>query len=70
MRITTGRWQHKNCSDLQLEIMKVQYQGPDYTKVKAFYMRKDFGCGEILLDPKADTLKITKDQYKNWRRVS
>ncbi len=67
--ITKGLWQHRNCTDLQLEVVKVQYSGPDYTKLKALYIRKDFGCGSIVLDYKADSFKITADQYENWRRV-
>lgn len=69
MRFTKGRWQHRNCTDLQIEILKVQFIGPGYTKLKALYYRKDFGCGDILLDPKADSLKIMKNQYYNWSRV-
>lgn len=64
-----GIWQHRNCTDLQLDIFKVSYRGPDYCKVRAWYVRKDFGWGRLLLDPALDTLTIRKEQYHNWRYV-
>lgn len=69
MRFTQGLWQHRNCNDLQLRVEKVQFIGPSYTKMRVFYIRKDFGCGEVLLFPTLYNVKITKDQYENWRRV-
>lgn len=69
MVLTQGLWQHRNCNDLQLQILKVRYRGSKYTVVKALYIRKDFGCGSLVLDTKADTLTITKDQYHNWNKI-
>lgn len=69
MRFVKGLIQHRNCTDLQLEVIRVVYYGDRYTKIKAYYHRADFGCGGYRLDPTSVTFTIMKSQYKNWRRV-
>ncbi len=69
-KFTPGaRYRHLCGNDLELIIDKVQYVGPDYTKLKVKYWRRDFGAGGYLLDWASHAVTIKKDQYDMWRRV-
>ncbi len=58
-------YQHRNCLDTDIEVIKVSYKGPNYTKLKVnFIDRKHtsyFQSNTLIV--------IKKEQYKNWKLV-
>jgi len=69
MRPTRGTYRHIRTTDIELEVLRVQYRAKDYTKVKAEIWRRDFGCGRLLLDT-ARTYKISRKEEDNWKMYS
>lgn len=50
MRLLAGaRYRHKNCLDVDLDIIKVNYRGPDYTRVNVAYINRNWEGGEFLI---------------------
>lgn len=55
-----GFWRHKNFLDAYILILKVQYRGPDYVRVKVEWWIRGRFIGI------KGTYKIYKKDYPNW----
>lgn len=60
-----GLYKHKRCLDMRILVLKTQYQGANYTKVRAYYVSPSGN----LYWPSPQTLVIRKEEYKNWEMV-
>lgn len=61
-----GRYRHSNCIDTDIIIEKIQYLGPNYIKLKVYWVLQrnpEF----IITD---DRITIRKESYKHWREVA
>jgi hypothetical protein len=54
---------------MDIEILQVAYAGPTYVKVKVLYFNRHLSGGNMLLWPRAETVRISSEQYKLWERV-
>lgn len=67
MEFTRGRWTHKYFRDVEFELNWQMPQSRAAIYVGGWWIRKDFGCGELCLN--WDTLLIKDTQFKNWRKI-
>lgn len=61
-----GIWKHKNCLDVAFWIAKKHYNGPDYIKLKGYWVNKyrhDWVYSE-------DRIKILRKDLTNWIRIA
>ena len=64
-----GYWVHDNCMDVFIDVLKVQYKGPTYTKLKVNWMNKGFTNKPWFIYG-TETIKIRREGYKNWQRYN
>ena len=57
-------YRHRNCLDVDILVLKVQYTGPKYTRLRIMYFYRNGTSLNI-----GDNVKIETAQYLNWRRV-
>ena len=70
MRFISGAvYRHKNCLDIDLEVKKVQYRSPDYTKLRVIYLNRNWQNGFFVIDPRPETVKIKSSDYWLWERI-
>ena len=63
-------WRHRSTTEIDFEIVKVTFNGPDYIKVKVRYLNRQVYLSQnILIDPKPQLVKILRKDFHNWSRV-
>lgn len=65
--ITGGRYRHDRCLDVDIEILKIQYLGPEYIKAKVAYLNRNWQNGNFVID--IDNVTIENEQYEYWKRI-
>lgn len=70
-RFTPGAWTHRNFRDVYLYIVTIENESPDAVIARALWVRKDFGCGELILRDTMppDAVVIRRDQWPNWSQL-
>lgn len=61
--MTPGKWTHKNFRDVYFLVTQVM---PTYT-LKGYWIRKDFGCGELVLN--SDEIKVKWKDRNDWSEI-
>lgn len=59
-------WRHKDCTDMDVYVVKVEFGCPTYTKLKVKYLNRR---AKNLLHADTDTVTIPRTAYHNWRLV-
>ena len=63
-------YMHEDCSDFYIEVLKVQYRGPDYIKIKYYSMNLGYTGKPWMLPVKQpSTLKIMKKDLLKWKQI-
>jgi len=57
-------YKHKNCLDLIIEVIKVQYADARRIKLKIYYTD-----GKTRYHPNPQVIEIARSQVKNWLEV-
>lgn len=64
--MTPGKWQHISMRDVYFAALAcIQKPSGEY-EMRGWWIRRDFGCGELLLGDKSDTIVITPDSREKW----
>ncbi len=61
--ISGATYRHMKCLDVDIAVIKVQFRGPSYWKLRVAYVLRN---GAIL---GSETVSIKVDQMEHWRRV-
>lgn len=64
MFLQTRTYRHKNCLDIDIYVSKITYRGPNYWKLRVFYVHQRLG---YIIEK--ETVKINKKDFKNWKEV-
>lgn len=65
--MTQGMWRHRNCLDVDVYIVKVQYRGKKRIIAKALYWNRNYKFFHNIGDP--ETIIIKNSDLKNWSQV-
>lgn len=65
-RFSKGMWDHERFSDVYMEVIKVQYRGTKYTKMRVTWWHRN---GYPLTAGCKQTVKIYKKDYFKWKLV-
>jgi len=60
-------WRHKHCLDIDIEIQKIQYRGPDYWKIKVMYWNRHM---KTYAHWDSEIVKIYKTEWPKWKLVN
>lgn len=60
-------YRHPRCLDIDLEIVKIQYLGPDYIKARVRYWHR---TGKYFISLTPETVKIQRVDLPKWREVA
>lgn len=63
--MTEGRWRHKNASDIDLWVSKVE-ESPDFFRLWVYYILRSNGN---TLNKEAEVVEINKRDLHKWSRV-
>lgn len=66
--MTVGRWRHRSCLDIDLEIERVRYVCSDYMIINVAYLNRNWQNGEFLII-RQKNVKIYRKDWTNWSRV-
>lgn len=64
--IYRGLWRHPSCLDLDFQVVKVTYRGPDYYKLKVLYIYR--GTSVTVLS-ETQEVKLSREAAKLWRLI-
>lgn len=67
--IRAGRLAHRNFMDVDFLAMEVKRTIDGGCRLFGFWIRRDFGAGELVYWDKPDTLHVKPEQLGNWRQV-
>ena len=70
MRFCKGYFTYSNFKDVFIEVLSVPYRCNEYTKIKILWWNKNKHGKPFIIFPSAETIKIKKDEYKNWSRIN
>lgn len=64
-------WRHRNCTEIDIEVIKVTYRNPEYIKLKVRYLnRRSFLEKNRLINNRPETVRIFKKDFKNWSLIN
>lgn len=64
--IRAGRLHHRNFLDLDFLAVEVTRLLDGGFTLYGWWVRRDFGCGEIVFIDRPDTMYVKPEQVKNW----
>jgi hypothetical protein len=62
----SGYYKHRNCLDMAIYVLKVQYRGPHYTKLRVLYVEAK---SSRLYHETKETVKIFSKDSCNWTQL-
>jgi len=63
-----GRWRHKDCLDMDLEIDRIRYVGLKYIVANVSYLNRNWSNGDFLII-RQKNVKIYKKDWPRWVRL-
>jgi hypothetical protein len=69
MKFTPGVYAHKNFRDVDFSVEHAWPTASGY-ELMGYWVRRDFGCGSLLLGGERDLILIKPEQYPNWQEVA
>ena len=60
---------HQNCTDLAFYIKKVQWRGPDYIKIRGWFVNVANPGHSYIIDPQGETIKILRADLPKWHVI-
>ncbi len=68
MRFRKGeRYRHKNCIDVDIEVIHEEVFHEDYTILKVFWLNRNYENGNYVIN--RDKVKIKKEHYQFWSEL-
>jgi len=64
-----ARYRHKNCLDIDIEILSVNYVDAKRTKMKIIYVNRHWQGGDFVIDAKASSVEVRSSDYPLWSRI-
>ncbi len=68
-RFNRGFFTHDRFMDVFIEVLRVQYRGPKYTKLKIRWWNKSQSNNPFIIDYSSYTIKILHTDLKQWKVV-
>lgn len=59
---------HSNALDVCIYVLKIQFNGPDYVKMKVDYYNLGYSGNPWIIERKNNFI-VEKEQYSNWIRI-
>jgi hypothetical protein len=62
-----SRYRHKNCIDVDIQVLDIHIDTPDLKILKILWLNRNWLNGNFIID--SDIIKIKKEQFNNWSKV-
>ena len=66
-KFTKGPWRHRRMVDVFVDIIKIQYVGEKYTKLKVIWMNRGY-TGKPWMLTMPENVKVMREDEKDWIR--
>jgi hypothetical protein len=69
-----GYYMHKDCADVFIQVVKMAYRGPRYSKIKVIWWNLGYTGNPWMVPSRAmsgiETIKINNDKLKDWVQLT
>lgn len=66
--VAGARFRHKNCLDMDLEILSIQAASPDHVTANVVYLNRNWRQGNFVIH-KEDGVLLKKEHWPHWERI-
>lgn len=64
---TSSRYRHKNCIDVDIQVLDVHAEDSTITIMKILWLNRHWQKGNFVID--SDIIKVKSSDYCNWSKL-